>query len=243
MRKSQIAVLSAIAAFALVIVAAIVAARIIVAQIGTGEYADEPRVTRSDAAASSSPDLMGFDRIDARGTWEIDLVQGASWDVELEYPENLEEKMRVSVVGDRLILDYDRPGWSWWRDRDDGVAARITMPALESVDLSGAAQLDIAGFNGEELEIRVSGAAEIDGRNSRYVALDLTVSGAGDVNLGDAVFTDAHIVVSGAGDILLNLDGGVLSGTISGAGKVRYRGSVREQSIVASGFSTVEAAN
>jgi hypothetical protein len=37
------------------------------------------------------------------------------------------------------------------------------------------------------------------------------------------------------------MNGGALSGTISGVGKVRYRGSVSRENVVASGMSSVEA--
>ena len=115
------------------------------------------------------------------------------------------------------------------------------MPALEGIELSGASELTISGFSGDRLEITASGATEIDGSNGSYRELRLVVSGAGDVNLGEIVVDDARVVLSGAGDILLNMNGGVLSGTVSGAGQIRYRGTVREENVATSGFSSVEA--
>ena len=248
MRKSQIAVLSVFAGLIVVIVAMIVAARIIVAQIQSSEYAGAPPsgardTERTAQRAAESLDLTGFERIDARGTWEITLRQGADWDVELDYSPDLEERLRVRVDGDRLVLAYERGNWSWWRDiggNRNRVAATIVMPALEAVDVSGAAELRFTGFSGEALAITVSGAADIDGSDGRYEALDLTVSGAGDVNLGDVVVDDARLVLSGAADVMLNMNGGDLSGTISGAGKVRYRGSIDTQNVSMSGFSSIE---
>src|SRR3970040_1362280 len=102
MRKSQIAVLSAAAAVALIIVGAIVAARIIVAQIGTGEYCQRAPDTEARVAnlAADDLDLSGCDRIDARGTWEVSVTQGAEWDVSLEYSDEVADELRVRVGGD-----------------------------------------------------------------------------------------------------------------------------------------------
>jgi hypothetical protein len=244
MRKSQIAVLSVLGALALLIVAAIIAARLIAARLESGAYADEPRrpADSTGPVTSDTHDLSGFDRVDARGMWEIEIKQGTAWDVALAYPDNTEDRPDVRVEDGRLILESERRRWSWFGGGDDAtLEATITMPALEGIDLSGASELTLSGFSGETLEITASGATEIDGSNGSYRELQLVVSGAGDVNLGELVVVDARVVLSGAGDIVLNMNGGVLSGTVSGAGQIRYRGTVSEENVVTSGFSSVDA--
>lgn len=251
MRKSHIAMLAAVGAVLLLITAAVIAARMIVAQIEGSEPAGEEsaRAQRSEqsAPASERPNLSGFDRIDARGSWRITLTQGTEFGVALTYPENFAERMRVRVEADRLVLAYQGSrGWRfpWWPNAnfgDDGeFTATIVMPDLTAADLSGAAQLDLSGFSGELLEIKASGAAEINGSDGRYDELSLVVSGAGDVDLEGVTVTDARVVLSGAGEVTLTMDGGTLSGTISGAGEVKYRGTVSDENIVTSGFSSVE---
>jgi hypothetical protein len=247
MRKSQIAALSALTVVVLIMVAAIVAARVIVEQLGSDEYRTDARApARSADIASEDLRLSGFTRIDARGSWEVSITQGQDWSVKLDYPDDIEDQLRVRTEGDRLVLSYERPNAGWWRgfgggDRGRGVRAEIVMPALESVDIAGASEFMLSGFSGEKLSITASGAVDLNGRDSRFDELILIVSGAGDVNFGEVVVDDAQVVLSGAADVTLNMNGGRLSGTLSGAGKVRYRGSVSAQSIVASGFTSVEA--
>lgn len=251
MRKSQIAVLSVIAAVALVIVGAIVAARIIVAQIGAGDFDESPRSEARVADRSGGADdldLTGFDRIDARGVWEVSVRQGADWDVSLRYSDEIADELHVRVEDDRLVLGYDEhEGFSWWRgldfDNHEQVVATITMPTLEAVDLSGAAEIDFSGFSGEQLTITASGAADITGDEGSYEELVLVVSGAGDVDLSDLPVDDARVVLSGAGDVTLNMNGGTLTGTVSGMGDVKYRGTVSNENVVVSGFSSVEPSN
>jgi hypothetical protein len=245
MRKSQIIVLSALGAVALLIVGAIVGARVIGGQLASGEYSEEtPRAQRSGPVASVSRDFSGFDRIDARGMWEVNVTQGDSWDVELSYSENAEDRLDVRVENGRLVLEDAMRGWSWFGGRDrEAIEANITMPALESVDLAGASELTLSGFSGDQLDITASGAIEINGSGGNYRQLTLIVSGAGDVDLDEMVFNDARVVLSGAGDVKLNMNGGVLAGSVSGAGHISYRGTVREENVATSGFSSVEVRN
>jgi hypothetical protein len=242
MRKSQIIVLSALGVVALLIVGGIVGARLISAQLASGEYSEEsPRPRRSGPVASVSRDLSGFDRIDARGMWEIDIQRGDAWNVVLAYSENAEDRLDVRVENGRLILEDDHRGWSWFGGGDsETVEATITMPALEAIELAGASELTLSGFSGDQLDITASGANEIDASNGSFRELHLIVSGAGEVDLDEISVDDARVVLSGAGDIKLNMNGGVLAGSVSGAGHVSYRGTVREENIVTSGFSSVE---
>jgi hypothetical protein len=243
MRKSQIIVSSALGAIALLIVLTIVTARFIVSELASGEYADgTPRADRpTGPVASVTRNLSGFDRIDARGMWEVDLKQGNVWDVVLSYPENAADRVDARVENGRLILEEKGRGWSWFGGNDESLEATITMPALEGIDLSGASELRLAGFSGDTLEITASGVTEINGSRGSYRNLALVVSGAGEVDLDEIVVDDARVVLSGAGDIKLNMNGGVLAGSVSGAGHITYRGSVREENVVTSGFSTVDA--
>ena len=192
--------------------------------------------------ASRHPDVSGFSKIDARGVWSLTVTRGANWDVMLSYPNNVQNRVRVRVEGDRLVLDYERNGFGLFDFGGGGnrVKATIVMPELTAVDLAGAATLNVAGFKGDDLDIRASGASNIRGRDSAYKKVDLVVSGAGDVDFADVVSDDAHVELSGAGKVVLNMNGGTLSGSISGAGTVRYHGKIAKQDVVVNGFSSVQ---
>jgi Putative auto-transporter adhesin, head GIN domain len=244
MRQSQIAVASAFACFVLLIAGAVIAARVILAQVASEDYATAPAGQQGADLASAVADLTGFDSVDARGVWEITLQQGADWDVRLTYPDEMADRLRVRVEGDRLVLDYDRQ-FSFWRDRSfdshGHVQATIVMPELAAIHLAGASELSLDGFTGDTLAITTSGATEIDGTDSRFANLDLTVSGAGDVNLSEMLVDNARVILSGAGDVDLNMNGGELTGSVAGAGDLTYSGTVSRQDVAVSGFSSVEA--
>jgi hypothetical protein len=242
MKKSQIAVLSAAGVLVLVVAAAVIVARIMIAQIDAGDYSGRipPAPDSGQPGVTGDLDLTGFSRIDARGHWQIMLERGADWDVSLSYPESMRDRLRVRVDGDRLVLGYRGGSGFRWFGNDESVTARIVLPELSAVDLAGAGTIDMTGFNGDQLTINASGASEIKGHDGRYEDLNIIVSGAGDVNLTDMPAVNARVVLSGAGQVTLTMDGGTLGGTVSGVGQIKYHGTVSEQNVVTSGFSSVE---
>ena len=78
------------------------------------------------------------------------------------------------------------------------------------------------------------------GSASRFDSLALTLSGAVAADLRDVTVTDADVRASGASRINLRMAGGRLTGGISGAGRLEYSGTIREQSVSASGAVKIE---
>src|SRR6185295_2500312 len=121
--------------------------------------------------------------------------------------------------------------------------ARVTMPSLESLDVSGAGAVTFSGFEGATLAVNVSGAADVRGHAGRYRDLDIALSGAASVDLRDVVATSATVALSGAGSIRVHLDGGTLTGNASGAGSIEYSGTVSAERVSKSGFVGVRHVN
>jgi putative autotransporter adhesin-like protein len=197
----------------------------------------------SGQRATRSFGLTGFTKVTASGQWQVTLVRGDEWSVEVSYPAELESGVDVRMEGGALALHYALKR-SWWSDFDSkdalGMTARIVMPALEAVDMRGASSLDLAGFTGGRLAIDASGAISIDGRDSRYDALALKISGAGRTDLGGVTVTAARIDVSGVQTVALRMAGGALSGRVSGVSRIDYLGTVSSQDVRASGVSRIE---
>lgn len=236
MKTSQLAMLSALGVIVLFTVGTAVSLRF--SQPANGAEVSEFSGERTTRAH----DATGFTGIDASGEWEISVTQGDAWQVELSYPTELEDSLNLRVVNGRFILDYNlRRGWrDRVRLRDElRVTARITMPALERAQLSGASLLTFSGFTGDELEIESSGASRIEGMDSRYAELELDMSGAGAADLRGVVTTTARVDISGAPNATLQMAGGDLSGSMSGAGSLVYYGTTRSQSISTSGAARV----
>lgn len=193
----------------------------------------------SGERATRNYDYANFRGVDISGRWRVTVERGDAWRVAVEAPAELVENLRVGIAGDALELGYEGRGWFGDFDGDNGLEATVTMPALESLAISGTSLVRFSGFEGSRLSLDVSGAGEIRGSSSRFDTLALDASGAVNVELGDVPATDAHIDVSGAGNVTLRMAGGRLTGDLSGAANLEYYGTVSEESVDKSGFVNV----
>jgi hypothetical protein len=200
-----------------------------------------PRVPElSGERGSRTYDYANFDGVEISGGWQVTIERGDAWRVAVDAPTELLDSVSVDRDGDTLGLAVDSGSWFRGFGLDhNGPEATITMPALDSIALSGASQVSFSGFDGERLSIASSGASEIRATTSRFDALSLELSGAGNADLDEISVTNAEVSASGAANVRLNMTGGRLTGEMSGAGNLAYRGTVSEQSIDTSGFVNV----
>ena len=229
MKQSQIAVLSVCGAVAGLIIVIAGVARVALPQVSE---------TTPGEHVSGSRDLTGFSGIEIEGSWQVNVTRGDDWQVELSYPENREDEFDVSVRRGRLILDRRSSG-RWWGGDEAPIRADIIMPALEELELAGAGQVNLSGFEGPRLEVDIAGAVHLEGRDGRYDELELSVAGASKIDLRGIVVTDADVDLAGASHVTLAMGGGALSGSLAGAGQIEYYGSVSEQDIDIAGFGRV----
>ena len=242
MKTSQVAMLSALGVSALIVITLVGLGWGAIPDMESGDVGERQEVDFSDRT-SGNFDLKDFRSVIFDGAWDVDLVQGDNWQIELSYPADLEDEIRVEVEENRLVLDsgnwYMRD-WDWWGGKDTHITARIIMPELHAVEITGTTELDFSGFEGDRLSIIISGAGHVEGNDGRYDEMTVTMSGAGHVNMRDLIVVDAEVIISGAGVVSLSMDGGVLSGDLSGFGKIEYYGTVTDERIHISGFGSVE---
>lgn len=229
MRNSQRALVAALGLIVAVMIAFTLWVRL------SAEAAPELSGQRS----SRTHDLTGFDGIEISGQWQVDVERGDAWRVAIDVPAELLEDIEVELRGDRLSLGFEG-GWciGCFREGPE-LKATITMPALESLDMSGSSFVRFTGFEGPNLSLDLSGSGEIRGAASRFDALTLEMSGAANVELADVPVTDADVDISGAGKVTLRMAGGRLTGDISGATNLEYYGTVSEESVDKSGMVNV----
>jgi hypothetical protein len=248
MRKSNVVLLSALGILALMLIILTGVGRIAFSRMTSAEVSDRVPVDFSNRV-SKDFDVGDFRGITFIGSWEVNLKQGDDWQVELDFPKGLEDTLIVEVQGGQLTLDpgfrmRHKLGWNWWRgSRNKHLTARIVMPELQELNISGASDLDFSGFKGKLLNITITGAGNIEGDDGRYTDLSLTMSGAANIDLHDMSFVNAQVTLSGAGNVELGMDGGVLSGNLSGFGNIEYYGPVSDQRVHVSGFGQVRQRN
>lgn len=236
MKKSHIALLSALGVGLLVILAGLILGRTAVGHgrewrsesggfhvsLPSGEYTDK------------SYDLENFSVIAVEGLWEISIRAGDEYSVDVNMPDSWESG-EVFISGEKIVFG----GPVNERSVEESATASVTMPILKGIDVAGAASVTFDGFDSENLDIRIEGAAQIRALDSSAEDVSVEVAGVGQVDLTDLLTVNARVILEGAGEVKLNLDGGVLSGRIDGVGRVAYTGSVEDTDVSIDGMGRV----
>ena len=211
----------------------------IVVALWIGATAPEPPEL-SGQRTTRTYDLADFQGVEVSGPqWQVTIERGDDWRVAVEAPVEVIEDVQVRLSGDGRDVDLEAAWWFGDADGENMLEATITMPALESLDMSGTSRVRFSGFEGDTLSLNVSGAGDIRGSASRFDELTLDASGAVSIDFGDVSVTDADGDISGAGNVTLRMAGGRLTGDLSGAANLSYYGTVSEESVDTSGFVTV----
>lgn len=210
------------------------------------------RVNGSGSVITKDLEFKDFDQVEVGSTFNLELVRADTYSVAVTADDNLFEHIDIHQQGRTLHIGLKRAtfGNGTWR-------ARVTMPSLERLEVSGASRATLAGFASEgRMEFDVSGASTLTGRldadtvdleasgastvelGGTTASLELEVSGASRAELGDLPVTDARARVSGAGKATINISG-TLDADASGASTIAYVGNPTLGRTTTSGASSI----
>jgi len=215
---------------------------------GTQLVASGPLVTKDY-------DLANFTAVNAGSAFQVEITQSDKYSVTVTVNESLVERLDVGVSDNTLHISL-KPGYGI-----TGAAtmrAKVTMPELTGLDLSGASHTTVAGFNSDKsLKTQVSGASSLGGDLTcgdaqfnvsgaskvqlKGSAQDLNVEASGASTADLSNFASKNTVVNASGASKVNVaPSGTLTVEASGASTVRYSGEPAKLKTNSSGASTVE---
>jgi hypothetical protein len=204
-------------------------------------------------------DFKDFTIVRAGSAFQVEIVCGEAYSVTVTVEDRIRDSVRVIQEGNALSIRLE-PLSEFLHFGVGRHSARITMPTLQGLDLSGASRTHVTGFNAQSpLAVALSGASSLEG--------DIT---AGDVRINasgasrNRLTGAAHLVdLDGSGASHLELanfsaDGyavsltGASSATVaarehldcvlSGASHLHYSGSPRIGRSAVSGASSIASA-
>jgi len=212
-------------------------------------------ITGSGNIVTQEETFTGFDKVDVSHAFKVDISQGQAFSVVIRIDDNLVQYLEVVKQGGTLKISL-KPGRSY-NTRKVTMEAEVTMPELSGLELSGASQGAITGFESTKtLNVDLSGASHLRGdieagdawfavsgasqMNLTGSAEDVVInaSGASQVDLSAFPVADAHVDASGASKATVN-PSGQLDVDASGASHVYYVGSPTLGKIDTSGASSV----
>ncbi len=199
-------------------------------------------------------DFSDFSRIVAEGAFNIEIRQGSEYRISTDGNQRFADNIEVSRSGERLKIDTGSKPRMFHREGRGTV--RVTMPALTSLEISGANHAVVSGFEGDDLRLEASGASEVDMKSS-FRQLSVEASGASSVTLSgagtglDAAVNGAsrlkafgyeaencNIKVNGASKAEMNVSK-ELNAEANGASEILYKGLPKISSDV-TGFSSMK---
>ncbi len=173
------------------------------------------------AIVSEKKDFTGFTSVDVDGTFDVEITRSESFSTTITVDESLSEYIAVSKEGETLRIYLNpRNSFTDFTLQAKTLKAKITMPALYGLRVSGASKATVSGFDStQDFNFNVSGASSLKIDDIKVSNLEGTVSGASQVS-GSINSNDVKLVVSGASKVNLKGLAKDIILTTSGASKV-----------------------
>ena len=176
-------------------------------------------VTGSGNLKTEEMDFSEFTRVEVGSAFEVEITQSDSYSVSITADDNLFKHIEVSQEGKILKIGL-KPRITFGSVT---LKAKITMPQLRGLGLSGATRGTVSGFSSTE-------------------NVDLEVSGASSLDLVDISVGDVKSDISGASKVTGDITAGDADFDVSGASTVQLEGSASDIVVDASGASRVKLA-
>lgn len=179
--------------------------------------------------------------IEAGSIFSIEITQGNEKGVRIECDEVFAEHLDIKYSDGELKLALKPNTRIDTKGDNQGIKVFLQMPAIEEIELSGAATLKANGeFTTIDADIETSGASSIKGLILRGKEISLDCSGASTLELSGEFSQKLDAEISGASKVKLDADGNNLIAEVSGASTLKVNGAHNNTEISCSGASNVE---
>lgn len=173
----------------------------------------------AESKSSRTLDLRDFDAIEIGGAYELDVIVGEDFSIELSGRSEEMSRVEATIKGTALVLGAKKR----IKGDDKGVKAVVTMPALNRIAVSGVADADVSGVKSDHFKLDLSGVGEVNiaGECGKLFA---RVSGVGEVDAQSLQCRDVDVRVAGIGEARVYASESV-SAEVSGMGGIMVYGS------------------
>jgi hypothetical protein len=227
----------------------------IAAAVLLGGWQPFGRVVGSGNLTTENQYFSGFTSVEVGSGFEAEISESSSYSIAITADDNLFDYIEVSRAGDTLTI---RLKW-WYSYQDPTLRAKITVPNLYELELSGGTHGTIEGFSSshefavelsggswltgdfttsEDAEFTLSGGSQVTGLDGGADDLAVSASSGSHLDLSDFHVRDAEVDLSGGSHATINLDG-QLDADVSGGSQLLYIGDPTLGDINTSGGSTV----
>ncbi|WP_300541705.1 head GIN domain-containing protein [Maricaulis sp.] len=170
---------------------------------------------------SQDIEVGAFDRIDAGGGYEIEIVRGDAPSVRLTGDADDFEDIHVEVRNGRLEVEQDSGLFSRRRSLD--VVVEVTVTEIRALDFNRGISARVTDIESDELRINVStgSSSRIAGR---CASLDLEASTGSSLNASELICADVDVEASTGASASVHATDSVSASASMGA-SLRVHGS------------------
>jgi hypothetical protein len=179
----------------------------------------------SNSSVTNPYDFTGFTRLDIQNAFDVQIIQSGTFGVTITSSKALLDYLSVTQEGETLTIRlHPNHPFTDFVLMKKVLKAKITMPVLRGVALSGACKCIVTGYESTD-------------------TLDLDISGASNLKLNGIETGNANLVVSGDSGITGKLTSANVKLDVSGASQVDIDGTGKDVQLMASGASKVNLEN
>jgi hypothetical protein len=190
-------------------------------------------VKGSGNAVTEKREVAGFQGVDVGGAFNVEVVAGKEFSVEVEADDNLLPLITTRVEGGVLHIGTERS-----ISPRSALRVRISAPDIDKLDASGASKISLTGVKNSALNVSSSGASKITVEGTTGT-LTVGVSGASKIDAASLQAENAEVDASGASHVYVNASNEVRADA-SGACKISYTGTPKNVIKKTSGASKVQ---
>ncbi len=151
------------------------------------------------STVTETKEFSNFSSVDVENTFQVEIVQASSFSTTITVHKDLLDYISISQKGEtlKIMLSPHHPFTDFTRGQKT-LKAKIAMPAISGLSLSGATRGTISGFKStQSFRLNVSGASSLEINDIEVGNTEFDISGASKVT-GSLKTSDARFVVSGA---------------------------------------------
>lgn len=178
-------------------------------------------ITGVEEVTTEEKDITDFTYVDIEGAFDVEIVQSDSFSIIISADESFFDYVAVSKEGETLrIYINPRHTFTDFTLEARTLKAKITMPVLYGLRLSGLCKGTITGFrSSEDFSLDLSGASSVDIDDIEVKNVEFEVSGASEIT-GSMNASDGKFKVSGASKLELEGSANFIILSVSGASKI-----------------------
>jgi hypothetical protein len=197
-----------------------------------------PALALAGPVSTSVPVPGTFDRVESRGSFDVQVREGSPASVEIVAEPGEAERFQIEVDGGLLRLSRDDEKKTWGSSRD--ALVKVVLPEFRGFSVRGSGKGTAeSGPAPRDVKLGVSGSGSLSWKGVAS-SLDAAASGSGDLR-AEGSSSKLSVAVSGSGDASVAGDTGSARVAISGSGDVKLAGKGEQLEVSIAGSGGVHA--